>query len=340
MPKKGHAAINKSSNSSDNPLRQAKGKGGLRSKSTIMRLNMYRRGAPVRNAEGKILGGTLMMGTKAGGKDIPNVARIAPDRRWFGNTRSISQNELEKFKEEMTTKEADPFSVVLRRKKIPMSLLQDSKKVAKMNLLETETYESAFGSKSSRKRPKIEESTTDYAAMMRNASERNSTYLVDPSKDSNIEVEVGRGSDARKDDLFAKGQSKRIWSELYKVLDCSDVIIQVVDARNVPGTRCGHIERHIKKNASHKQLVIVINKCDLVPSWVTRKWVKKLSLEFPTLAFHASITNSFGKGALISLLRQFGKLHAVSLIPCLSIAHCSLRHFDLINNLQLKYFIG
>jgi nuclear GTP-binding protein len=293
-------------------------------------LNMYRRGAPVRNAEGKILGGTLMMGTKAGGKDIPNVARIAPDRRWFGNTRSISQNELEKFKEEMTTKEADPFSVVLRRKKIPMSLLQDSKKVAKMNLLETETYESAFGSKSSRKRPKIEESTTDYAAMMRNASERNSTYLVDPSKDSNIEVEVGRGSDARKDDLFAKGQSKRIWSELYKVLDCSDVIIQVVDARNVPGTRCGHIERHITKNASHKQLVIVINKCDLVPSWVTRKWVKKLSLEFPTLAFHASITNSFGKGALISLLRQFGKLHAVSFIPCLSTKHCSLRRYDLI----------
>jgi len=27
------------------------------------------------------------------------------------------------------------------------------------------------------------------------------------------------------------------------------------------------------------------------------------------LAFHASITNPFGKGALIQLLRQFGKLH-------------------------------
>lgn len=314
MGYKGHAAINTKSNSSDNPLRQAKGKGGLRTKSTIMRLNMYRRGAPVRDAEGKVLGGTLMMGTKSGGKDIANVARIAPDRRWFGNTRAISQNELEKFKEEMTTKEADPFSVVLRRKKIPMSLLQDSQKVAKMNLLETETYESAFGSKSSRKRPKIEESTSDYAALLKNASDKNAAYSVDPSKDSNIEVPIGRGNDLRKDDLFAKGQSKRIWGELYKVLDCSDVVIQVVDARNVPGTRCLHIERHIKKNASHKQLVIVINKCDLVPSWVTRKWVKKLSKDFPTLAFHASITNSFGKGALISLLRQFGKLHAVSLI--------------------------
>ena len=79
--------------------------------------------------------------------------------------------------------------------------------------------------------------------------------------------------------------------ELNGVLDCSDVVIEVVDARNVPGTRCGHIEKHIKKHASHKQLVIIINKCDLVPSWVTRKWVKILSKDFPTLAFHASITN-------------------------------------------------
>ena len=29
----------------------------------------------------------------------------------------------------------------------------------------------------------------------------------------------------------------------------------------------------------------------------------------PTIAFHASLTHAFGKGALISLLRQFGKLH-------------------------------
>lgn len=41
-----------------------------------------------------------------------------------------------------------------------------------------------------------------------------------------------------------------------------------------------------------------------MPTWVTKKWVKILSKTHPTLAFHASITNSFGKGALINLLRQ------------------------------------
>lgn len=38
--------------------------------------------------------------------------------------------------------------------------------------------------------------------------------------------------------------------------------------------------------------------------------MKILSREYPTLAFHASLTNSFGKGSLISLLRQFSSLHS------------------------------
>ena len=39
-------------------------------------------------------------------------------------------------------------------------------------------------------------------------------------------------------------------------------------------------------------------------------WVRHLSKEYPTLAFHASLTNSFGKGSLIQLLRQFSSLHS------------------------------
>lgn len=39
-------------------------------------------------------------------------------------------------------------------------------------------------------------------------------------------------------------------------------------------------------------------------------WVRYLSKDRPTLAFHASITNSFGKGSLIQLLRQFSSIHS------------------------------
>ncbi len=40
------------------------------------------------------------------------------------------------------------------------------------------------------------------------------------------------------------------------------------------------------------------------------RWVKLLSREYPTIAFHANINNSFGKGSLIQLLRQFSVLHS------------------------------
>tara|TARA_R110002050_G_scaffold245831_1_gene383482 strand:+ start:356 stop:751 length:396 start_codon:yes stop_codon:yes gene_type:complete len=53
----------------------------------------------------------------------------------------------------------------------------------------------------------------------------------------------------------------------------------------------------------------VLNKCDLIPPWVTKRWIKVLSKEHPTLAMHSSLTNPFGKGSLIQLLRQFAVLH-------------------------------
>jgi len=47
-----------------------------------------------------------------------------------------------------------------------------------------------------------------------------------------------------------------------------------------------------------------------VPSWVTKKWLKILSKEYPTLAFHASVNNPFGKGSLLSLLRQLARMRS------------------------------
>lgn len=94
------------------------------------------------------------------------------------------------------------------------------------------------------------------------------------------------------------------------MIDSSDVIVEVLDARDPMGTRSRYIEQHIRKNFPHKHIVFVLNKCDLVPVWATVRWVQILSKEYPTLAFHASINNSFGKGSLIQLLRQFGHLHS------------------------------
>nr|BAH57164.1 AT1G52980 [Arabidopsis thaliana] len=108
--------------------------------------------------------------------------------------------------------------------------------------------------------------------------------------------------------MFEKGQSKRIWGELYKVIDSSDVIVQVIDARDPQGNRCHHLEKTLKEHHKHKHMILLLNKCDLVPAWATKGWLRVLSKEYPTLAFHASVNKSFGKGSLLSVLRQFARL--------------------------------
>nr|CCA16408.1 nucleolar GTPbinding protein 2 putative [Albugo laibachii Nc14] len=303
-----HNGINTKKASADNPNRKIPKRqkaANMRDKSTIHRLNMYRGGGPIRNAKGKIVGGTLMMANKQGGKDIQSSARVQPDRRWFGNTRVVSQKELDRFRSEMSLQASDPYSIVLRDRKLPMGLIQDATKVSRMKLLETETYRDVFDGKRVRKRMK--ESNLDYESLLGKVQKETEKYDSKGS-DSNIKIEP-EFKDQVSHDIFNKGQSKRIWGELYKVLDCSDVVIQVLDARDVPGTRCRQVEAHLRKDASHKHLIFVINKCDLVPNWVAKKWAQILRETTPTLVFHASITNPFGKGALINLLRQFARLH-------------------------------
>lgn len=75
--------------------------------------------------------------------------------------------------------------------------------------------------------------------------------------------------DRTRDIIFEKGLSKRIWDELYKVVDSSDVLIYVLDARNPNGTRTRYLEEYIRKNCPHKHLIFVLNKCDLIPTSVT-----------------------------------------------------------------------
>jgi nuclear GTP-binding protein len=274
---------------------------------------MYRGGNPIRNKKGRIVhGGSYNDKNSTGGKLVKKmgsaVARTAPNRRWFGNTRVVNPEQLDKFREEMGAKLNDPYTVVLRTRKLPMGLLKDAKKTQQMNLLSTESFESVFGPKSQRKRPKV--AVSGMAELLKNAQAKAEEYNNESNTtDRDIVKEDDGTRTLVRDAVFDKGQSKRIWGELYKVLDCSDIVVQVLDVRDPLGTRSKNVENHLRKNARHKHLIFVLNKCDLVPVWVTRRWVSLLSKEYPTLAFHASINNPYGKGSLINLLRQFAMLH-------------------------------
>uniref|UniRef100_A0A8C1QP27 Nucleolar GTP-binding protein 2 n=1 Tax=Cyprinus carpio TaxID=7962 RepID=A0A8C1QP27_CYPCA len=300
---KGKSSINPS-NSSSNPDR-VNGAGGnnMRDRATIKRLNMYRQKQRC-NSRGKVIKPLQYQSTVAPG----TVARVEPNIKWFANTRVIKQSSLQKFQEEMNAVKKDPYRVVMRQTKLPMSLLHDRIKAhnSKVHILDTETFETTFGPKAQRKRPIL--SVGELKDFAEQAEVSAQSYSADKDRDL-VSEDSGVKEEAR-EEIFKKGQSKRIWGELYKVIDSSDVVIQVLDARDPMGTRSQSIESYLKKEKSWKHLIFVLNKCDLIPTWVTKRWVAVLSQEYPTLAFHASLTNSFGKGSLIQLLRQFGKLHS------------------------------
>ncbi|XP_078423091.1 nucleolar GTP-binding protein 2 isoform X1 [Cetorhinus maximus] len=299
---RGRGTVNPST-SSTNPDRPKDAGGHRRDRATIKRLNMYRQ-KERRNKVGKVIKPLQYQSTVSSG----TVARVEPNIKWFANTRVIKQSLLQKFQDEMGNVMKDPYRVVMKQTKLPMSLLNDRIKPhnSKVHILDTETFETTFGPKAQRKRPNL--NVCDVQSLVEKAETLAEEY--DLEKDRDLVVEDTGVRDEVREEIFKKGQSKRIWGELYKVIDSSDVIIQVLDARDPMGTRSPHIEAYIKKEKPWKHLVFVFNKCDLVPTWATKRWVAVLSHEYPTLAFHASLTNPFGKGALIQLLRQFGKLHS------------------------------
>ena len=148
--------------------RKDKDKGSERSAETIQRLKMYTNGKAIRDKRGKVVGGAFMMNNRAGDTKIDaSTGRIQPDRRWFGNTRVVGATELDRFRQEMSTAVADPYSVVLKRKKLPMGLLQEAAEYSasgnkRAALLEQEPFEQAFGGKSRRKRVKLDQLLVEY----------------------------------------------------------------------------------------------------------------------------------------------------------------------------------
>ncbi|GAA6010062.1 hypothetical protein JCM11491_005849 [Sporobolomyces phaffii] len=302
---------------------RTKGENFYRDAKQARRVNMLsgKSGRAIRNADGKII-----QEAEFQSKEI-TPGRVQPDRRWFGNTRTISQSALEHFREGMKEKTADPYAVVLKRNKLPLSLLTDAVKgKSTPDLTTTEPFSDTFGTKAQRKRPRldvgsIEELAGAVASHQKSVVDaqlqaekdqaisdlRDTEGTVDPESLKRQEEESQLGN-VQQDWILGAGTSKRIWGELYKVIDSSDVLLHVLDARDPIGTRCDSVEAYLAKEKRGKKVIYVLNKVDLVPGWVAARWVKILSKSHPTIAFHASINNSFGKGSLIQLLRQFSSL--------------------------------
>ena len=265
---------------------------------------MYTGGEAKRNAAGKV---TIAAAYQS--RELPK-ARIEPNRKWFGNTRVISQDALQSFRDAMAERASDPYSVLLKTNKLPMSLIRDGqgknglKQHQAKIAVESAPFSDTFGPKAQRKRVKL--GAVSLEDLAGETAKMHESYLgrLEQAKQASgttgIGEQVGEAVPeaetltSAREPIFSKGQSKRIWNELYKVIDSSDVVIHVLDARDPLGTRCRSVEKYIKEEAPHKHLIFVLNKCDLVPTGVAVRILPRLLI----FRYHLS-THSIVKSRLL-----------------------------------------
>jgi nuclear GTP-binding protein len=145
--------------------------------------------------------------------------------------------------------------------------------------------------------------------------------------------------DGENDDMISPsgevpdGSRKAFMKEFRRVVESSDVILEVLDARDPLGCRCFDAERAVvASSGGTKRIVLVLNKVDLVPRDIADKWLMYLRNDFPTIAFRASIqggrsacgrvgqadmnalaassvgtSEALGAGTLLSLLKNYSR---------------------------------
>uniref|UniRef100_A0A8D2DGM6 Guanine nucleotide-binding protein-like 3 n=1 Tax=Sciurus vulgaris TaxID=55149 RepID=A0A8D2DGM6_SCIVU len=75
--------------------------------------------------------------------------------------------------------------------------------------------------------------------------------------------------------------------EPVEVIEASDVVLEVLDARDPLGCRCPQVEEAVVQSG-HKKLILVLNKSDLIPKENLESWLNYLKKELPTVVFKAS----------------------------------------------------
>lgn len=184
-----------------------------------------------------------------------------------------------------------PYDVLLSTGNVPYSLINNDIKV-KRKL----DYSFAFGKQGNAKKFKTTYKTM--AELAEKAADKKKNYSEMLCKENTKKLIEN-----------CESTNKKSWSELYKVLDSSDVIVHVLDARDPLGTKNNQVEKFLK-DKQHKTLIFLLNKVDLVPTGVTAAWLRYLSKEHVSLAYHAnSINYNYGKQNLLNIIRQLRTLH-------------------------------
>lgn len=183
----------------------------------------------------------------------------------------------------------------------------------------------------------IEELEQKKAARKERAQKRK-LGLLDDEDTSNLDLE---DTVSNKKQNFGENlpnnrdnSDRAFYKELVKVVEASDVILEVLDARDPLGTRSVDMEKMVMRSGPEKHIVLLLNKIDLVPREAVEKWLKYLREELPAVAFKCSTqeqksnlgwksskagktgsllqtSDCLGAETLIKLLKNYSRSHEI-----------------------------
>ncbi|KFV88571.1 Large subunit GTPase 1, partial [Struthio camelus australis] len=79
------------------------------------------------------------------------------------------------------------------------------------------------------------------------------------------------------------------WRQLWRVIERSDIVVQIVDARNPLLFRCQDLEKYVKEVSSNKENVILINKADLLSEEQRAAWARFFEKEGVKVVFWSAL---------------------------------------------------
>lgn len=140
-------------------------------------------------------------------------------------------------------------------------------------------------SKEDSKESKVPASLSD---LMENALSRQNAFETSKSELEELNMKT------LGDPSLSDSSRKAFLRDLRKLIEESDVVLEILDARDPLGFRNIELERSII--AQGKKLVLVLSKIDLVPGDVVKEWLIYLRKEHPTLAFKSALNSSTEHG--------------------------------------------
>ncbi|XP_077964439.1 large subunit GTPase 1 homolog [Gasterosteus aculeatus] len=82
------------------------------------------------------------------------------------------------------------------------------------------------------------------------------------------------------------------WRQLWRVIERSDVVVQIVDARNPLLFRCVDLEAYVKEVSEHKVNMLLVNKADLLTREQRRVWARHFQKEGLRAVFWSALAES------------------------------------------------